>query len=589
MNLIKASSTPAGVIETVCDAFSLLIPLYPPTFRPFTSETHNALKSYLAPTGSDLVTVPTSLVRAARRTNILQHYVAAKSGGSEEWAKLVDGLVTNFHTTADHVFRAVNESWEPSAGITKAQVDLDSEPQGLGDLLPPWYSLEAGAQRLVGLLGYIADCLKYTTKSAVTIPLNKITEVVARVCLIARLSPKTQTWEQALQTNAAIGREEKEELWSSMPDIHIAALHLVQTLLTRLDKDMLPLAQESLDHLVRVFKSNMSNPVMRSTGYTTLNDILSMCGPTLSKQAVGMLDPLIGACCRDLQEHAGHLKPASKPPPADTKKNGLTANADLFLQQPQKGADAQQPAALSPGHRSAASALLATTLSSLPQQHLKPSLRSLLDQTAILAGDRDAMLASVLSPYRDQRGRIYPSILPHLAQQFPEDRGLEILRTNLRRDGVKTADDEVASVADAQELDDADEEMGEDAEEEQQQEEEVEDRAEEPASQRSAKVPDPKAMDIDVPSRPNPFESAKGNSSSSGPAMNAFGNIQPRAASPPKRKHEGADPAPPKRQEVKAPSEPAGPPAGADDSDDSDESVHLNMELEDDDDDEDED
>ncbi|KAG7290450.1 hypothetical protein NEMBOFW57_000452 [Staphylotrichum longicolle] len=45
------------------------------------------------------------------------------------------------------------------------------------------------------------------------------------------------------------------------------------------------------------------------------------------------------------------------------------------------------------------------------------------------------MLASCLHPYRDSRGRFYPSILPFLVRRFPADQAVEVLRSNLVRGG----------------------------------------------------------------------------------------------------------------------------------------------------------
>lgn len=598
----QSPSAPLTLFETICSSFSTLIPLYPPTFRPFSSQIRTAVGVYLAPTCSDEISVPVSLQRAARRLMASIHFVAAKSSGSEEWAKLVDGIIQEFHTTADQVLRAVDESWEATSGRSRSQVDVDGEPRGKGssvDNLPAWSGLEAGAERLIGLFHFLADLLSYPTKAAVTIPLGGLVDTISRVCLIARLS-KSQTWEQAVETNPAIGREEKEELWSLMPDIHVAAMKLVIALFERLQRHMLPLVPEILDHLIRVFKSGISIPSVRVAGYTTLNTILQLAGPTLSKPAVDMLDPLVGACCRDLQQDAGFLKPADKPTTTTTAtpsqkgpKNGAaTVNTDLFLQ-PTAAAAATEPPTLEPHHRNAASALLAAILAQLPQSHLKPALRGHLDKTAILTRSRDAMLASVLNPYRDQHGRMYPSIMPHLVQQFPHDQGLEVLRSNLRTSGVQGAGSEMfASLSEVAELQQIDEEQ---EEEEAKQEEEKENKADEEMQDSSSEKAAAEAATsssgtkVDLPvqttvTAPNPFEPRASNSAE-------------RAASPPKRKHEGSGvPMNSKRQELEK-SEPAAAPAsvttlqadgvakGAEqqesDSDD-DGSVHLNMELDDD-------
>lgn len=581
----KHTETPFSVVETICDAFSALIPQYPATFRPFSSQIRSATKPYLAPTQSDETYVPQSLRKAARHLVISLHNVAAKSGGSEEWAKLVGSVLKDLHATTDQVFRAVQESWEGSSGYTRSKVEFDGEPHGGGtgaDELPAWTGIEAGADRLIGLFQYLADALRYPTKVAVTIPTSALVDAVSRVCLVARLSPKSQTWDQALQINGAIGREEKEELWSVMPDIHEAAFHLVQALTQRLGQNIVPLALEILDNLVRAFKSSINIPSIRKTGYAVFKDILNFAGPTLPKPSIYMLDHLIGACCRDLQEDAGYQMQNNKTnaPATDSKKNGIAANADLFLQ-PQAAAVVESTT-LEADHKAAAVALLAVILSRLPQRHIRSGIRGLIDQTAIRTQNRDAMLASVLNPYKDARGRMYPCILPHLTQQFPEDQGIEILRTNLRtgNQGLNDGEPLLEELPVEGEADEEDEEMQEPVDDDKEATQEKVADLFKPGTISAA--PEIKQ---DLPIQSNPFELSKKNESTVRTAVE-------RATSPPKRKHEGSDPIPPKRQTLeKSPSPVLAVPVLAkptadedDDDDDSDESVHLNMELEDDDD-----
>ncbi|KAK7428513.1 hypothetical protein QQZ08_004951 [Neonectria magnoliae] len=572
--------TPFSVVETICDAFSTLIPLYPATFRPSSSQLRTATRSYLAPTQADGNVIPSSLTRAARRLVISLHHVAAKSGGSDEWAKLVRGLLKEFHATADQVLRAVDESWDGSNGFTRTKVELGGEPNGGGsspDELPPWSGINAGTDRLVGLFQYLSDCLRYPTKAPVTIPTSALVDAASRVFLVARLSPKSQSWDQALQTNAAIGREEKEELWSVMPDIHIAGLHLLQVLFQRLEQNTIVLVPEVLDHLVRVVKSGINLPTVRMTGYSILKDILELAGPTLSKPSVDMLDPLLGACCRDLQQDAGHLKQAEKPAAtaADSKKSSLAANADLFLQP--RASAVVEVLTLEPDHKAAAAALLAIIPSRLPQQHLKPSLRGLVDQTAVLTRNRDAMLSSVLNPFKDQRGRVYPNILPHLTRQFPDDQGLEILRTNLRAGAQVLADGEAPlEELPVEEEDEEDEDMEDAATDNKASVQETTEDLFKPGALSAAPQ-----FEKSLPIQSNPFEPNK-DAPPSGRVLRS------RAVSPPKRKHEGSNPIPPKRQVLEKSASPVAtvptPVAQVpeDDDDDDDESVHLNMELEDD-------
>lgn len=583
----EPSAAPSVIMETICDAFSTLIPLYPTTFRPSSSQVRSAVRGCLAPTCSDSVFVSRSQQRAAGRLTVSLHQVAAKSGGSDEWAKMVDSVLRELHATADQVFRAVDEAWQSSEGYGRAHVDPDGEPSGGStswDQQPPWSGLSAGAQRLIGLFNHLADYLQSPTKAPVTVPLGAIVNAISRVCLIAKLSPKTQTWDQAVETNPAIGREEKDELWSLIPDIHVAAMDLTLVMLQMLGKGMVPLVPELSDHLVRIFRSGMNIPEVRKAGYLVLERLLSLAGPTMSKQAVAMLEHLVAACCRDLQQEAGFLKPSNRPGPRaqDSKKSGGVANVDLFLQ-PLASA-AEEAFSLDPDHKAAAVRLLPVMLSDLPQQHLKPTLRGLLDKTAILTRSRKGMLCSVLHPYQDQRGRMFPSILPHLSRQYPQDQGLEILRSNLRVGSVLGESNMYASMAEPEE------EIGDESGDEmaiEGGESEVESGK---GLAQAAPLPTMPPIEDEVPVQSNPF--APGSIETSIPRH--AGNP---ADQQPKRKHEGIDHNPPKRQELEnaaasvdvgATSRRPAPPSAAEEDEDSDVSVHLNMELEDDDDDDDE-
>ncbi|KAI6783940.1 Pre-rRNA-processing protein-like protein [Emericellopsis cladophorae] len=583
------TSTPLSVVETICDAFSTLIPLYPATFRPSSNQTLTAIRPFLAPTETDDFSVPQSLQESARRLAATQHHVAAKSGGSEEWAKLLDGIVSNIHDTADHVLRAVDESWEPTSGNPRPKVPIDG-PMTTGgaktDDYPSWSGVHAGSQRLVGLFDFLSTCLRHSTKGAVAVPLTKLTDTVTRVCAVARLSPKS-SWDQALQTKAAIGRDEKEDLWSVIPDVHMAALRLIQALFQRLGDDMTPYVSDLSDTILRVFNSAISIPAIRSTSYATLHDLLVLTGPALPKTTVDMLQPVIGATCRDLQEDAGYLKqPKNTASAGDGKKNGLAANADLFLQKPEATAE-QKAVPLEAGHKVAASTLLTTLLTRLPQKHLKPSHRSLLDQTAILTSNRGAMVASVLNPYVDTRGRKYPSILPHLTQQFPQDQTLEILRTNLRPEAGRASGIEEDREMNEDEHDEDDESEDEAADDEREDHEmgDAETQAAAPLQPGTL----PAAPQLDLPKPNNPFEV---NDDETTTVYGGFGNVRPRESSPPKRKHQGAEVTSPKRQELETPAPNlAQPQAGVstmavDEDSDSGESAHLQIDLDDDSDDE---
>ncbi|TEA11215.1 Pre-rRNA-processing protein rix1 [Colletotrichum sidae] len=590
----KRLKTPLPIVETILEAFSTLIPLYPTTCRPFNGQIRTAIRPYLAPTADKGTTVPETLRQASRHLAIsLPLTTAGKTGPSDDWAKLVEELRKDFHSTADQVFRAVQESWEPSVPYTRSKIDCAEPPQGIDTpgQLPAWKGISAGRDRLVGLLQYLTDALRYSTKTAVTIPIGALMDIVSRVSLISRNS-KSQSWEQALETQAAIGREEKEELWAAIPDVHVAALDLVLVLVQRLEHNALSLAPEIFDNLLLVFRSGINIPAVRVAAYRLLNETLPICGPGLQKLTVETLSVVILACCRDIQQEGGFVKDLSKQdakPASESKKNGAAANADLFLSAQNSNTQSTTRPTLAPSHLAAACALLANLLTHLPQRHLKPGLRGLLDQTAVLSRDRDAMLASVLNPYVDPSGAMYPSILPHLTRQFPRDQGLEVLRSNMRAavpQGVFVSAEEAqfgsATLADLEA-----EEAAKDGEEEVVSEiEAAQDEVMKDASgvaENTIVVANADTEDGSSSSS-NPFRPAAAGDAGSVEVANPFA-----ATSAQKRKLGEEDASPPKRQSVERkteravvpePAKPVEDAGGDDDSDD--ESVHLNMDLDDD-------
>lgn len=427
-------------METIANALCAITPLFPTTLRPFSAQVKTAFRAYLAPTTSDKLTVPQSLRVASRQLIVLQHHTTPKNGNAEEWIKAIAGFLNASHATADQVFRAVQESWESNSGYTRKAVDYDEDPHGGNDSaedLPPWAGVSSGGERLVGLLETIAESLRCPTKTPVAIPVSSFLDLTARISMV--LPPrKGSRGQDETQLNSAIGREEKDELWSALPDIHVATLDLLTVLIQRLEDGAVSIAADVLLQAVRIIDAGQQIPLVRERGYVLLRLLLLAYGPTMPKFSVNSLDRIIQGCCRDLLLASGHA--VSKPPAGnDAQKqasNGkpsqakASTNADAYLSTQDKANTTSSD--LSATHIEAASALLETLLSHLPQQHLKQTLRALIDRTAVLSHNRDAMVSSVLNPYRTHTGKALASVFPFLARDFPRDQAVEVLRSNLR-------------------------------------------------------------------------------------------------------------------------------------------------------------
>lgn len=427
-------------METIANALSAITPLYPTTLRPFSAQVKAAFRAYLAPTASDKLAVPQALRTASRQLLVLQHYTTPKNGNADEWIKAIAGFLNSSHATADQVFRAVQESWESNSGYTRKAVDYDEDPQGGSDStdeLPPWTGVSSGAERLVGLLETIAESLRCPTKTPVAIPVSSFLDLTARISMV--LPPKKGSrGHDETQLNSAIGREEKDELWSALPDVHVATLDLLTVLIRRLEDGAVPIAADVFLQAVRIIEANQHIPLVRERGYVLLRELLLVHGPTMPKFSVNSLDRIIQGCCRDVLLASGHA--VSKPPGgSDAQKQAgnnkpssvkASTNADAYLSTQDKANKIASD--LAETHVEAASALIETLLSHLPQQHLKQTLRALIDRTAVLSHNRDAMISSVLNPYRTHTGKALASVFPFLARDFPRDQAVEVLRSNLR-------------------------------------------------------------------------------------------------------------------------------------------------------------
>lgn len=431
----KVAKAPYSLVETVFESISTLIPLYPTTLREFAGKYRTEIRPFLAPTISDNVLVPNTLRRSSQRLYIRLHMTSSKGGDSTEWTKNIEELVKAVHATADQAFRAVQENWESAIGYKPQPVNLNTEPRGGGgdlDQYPGWVGVQAGGERIIGLLDFIGEYLRCRTRVAVTVPITTLLDITSRISSIKLPVHGKDKSDSGM--NPAIGREEMDELWAVFPDIQITSLRLHLLLIQRLEKNYIPIAQESLDQTVRVLQSLYRLPQARTIAFNLVKEIIHLCGLTLPKFTVESLGLLIKCCCRDLLGAAGYL-PKPRLQGASTSQNGqkpktISQDADAFL--PGKSQGDVMSISLSADHLSAAETLLTALFSHLPQQHIPSSLRSQMLKTAILSRNKDAQVASVLHPARERSGRTPQVILPYLSRQFPQDESVEILRFNFR-------------------------------------------------------------------------------------------------------------------------------------------------------------
>ncbi|KAI9746458.1 MAG: hypothetical protein M1818_000171 [Claussenomyces sp. TS43310] len=421
----------SSVGEIVFEAFAALVPQHPAIFRPFARQINLAVTPYLAPTLCDHGFVSTSLRNSARRLHVIMHWTAAKNTSREEWGKAIRALIRDVHNIVDRVFRSVVEDWESTTGYVSQAGDVNEALCGDAasmDGLPAWKGIDAGIERLVGLLGLLEEYILNYTTTAVTIPLRHIIDLMTR--LMSVTPPKYGNWNpnhKGPRLHPAVDRDEREGLWAGIGHVHAASIHVYSALFDRLLDLFMPCTQGCLGQITWTFVSGNRVPEFRRSVYFLLVKLLPCCGLSLTQSMVEDLSPIIISCCKDNHSHPS-LHPSFGPLKSEgggksgTPGASVNANAFFELQIP-------QPVKSDESHRllEAASDLLPLLFSDLPQQYLRSSVRVELDRTAIIANHKKAMLASVLNPFYAKSGISFPSILPYLCRAFPSDLGVECL------------------------------------------------------------------------------------------------------------------------------------------------------------------
>jgi pre-rRNA-processing protein RIX1 len=436
----KVSDTSLTLIEAIFRSFAFLLPHHTSLYRTFVSQIWSATKPYLAPTSSDGLLTSFALTNSARHLIVIIHQTSAKNTGGEAWGKAVRNLVDSIHVTADQVFRAVIEDWESVAGYISGTVDVNREMSGGAkdaDDLPLWTGVNDGIERLGGLLGTLEEYFKYDTALPVSIPLGAIVDMFVRMLSVpipsSSLKPSNR---ESARLHPAIDRYEREALWAGMPQIYIAAVRLIETIIERLQEGFSPISEGILSQLAWVFPYGNHDPAFRLATYqlTKTSLLVQKVRPNLrassSSLSVRTLYPIIQACCRDLDPDVGENLFGNNKEASQQNIPASSQNTDSLLQN-NFGMEVNT-LVKDQNLVVAASQLLPLLLSHVPQQDIDISIRSAIERTAIMSHNREAMLASVVNPFVGKNGSAITSILPHAAREFyPSDVAEVLLRPRM--------------------------------------------------------------------------------------------------------------------------------------------------------------
>jgi pre-rRNA-processing protein RIX1 len=427
-----------SLLDTVLNAFQVLIPDHPTIFRPFASQIHSLLLPLIAPTTThDSISDTTTAL--AQQLLVSLHHCAPKNTSGDEWTSALQATAKSVHHTADQVFRSVIEEWESSDSATRQQI---SKPKDFSEIvsdggtdplgMPAWTGIHDGIARLKGTLRLLANFVVQPTHSTVSLPVGSIIELTTRITSVT--APQGQN---GLRLNPEITRDEREGLFTALPSIHVEAIAILLIILERLQGGALSIAHTILDQVLWIFETGSYNRDIRTATYTIIKALLPLLGPSLPRKSAKSLYPLIKACCDDLMTLHGVSASSTSSAPArsdSTQKPPQatsSTNADAFLGSPPS---TNRPSTQSfqtpyPSLLQSASDLLPSPLTYIPPVYISPSLRAEIDRTAIILNHKEAMLASVLNPpsTKINSKTAAPSILPFLTRAFPGDPEVEAL------------------------------------------------------------------------------------------------------------------------------------------------------------------
>ncbi|KAJ4353669.1 uncharacterized protein N0V89_005399 [Didymosphaeria variabile] len=438
---IAASRTSPALLETIIESFDRLLPRHPTTFRSHLKQIQQLLGQTIAPTPSSKLgpeqatgirpDVTLAVSEAARRLYTQIPCSAPKGATAEEWQVSFKKTIDNAHRVSDKVFRAVVEDFKSSSrdATTTNGHTLDDEVQDINTdpmSLPPWSGIFAGGERLLGLLELIKTYILCPTTIPVNVNIGAVVVLLTRLLSLTIPSAKGQGFLNAIKFNNQVSKEERENLWLILPNIHVAAIDILLALTHRSDTSTVAIDAAMLDQMVWVFAAERNAPEVRTACYSAVAELLRRSGVALPKSSIDSLGDMIRRCCDDilpLEQNAAQAKQSA----ANVKTNGntqATTNADAFLKAPK----AHNVSGDFAGLHAAAYTLLPAAFTHIRPQHLSDSLRARMDRTAILVRDKDAMMASVLNPPPSKKfGKPAASILPFLARSQSGEKEVEAL------------------------------------------------------------------------------------------------------------------------------------------------------------------
>lgn len=420
----SAQRVPSPHLSGVLQSWCTLLPRFSTTFRPFVLRLRPICLSILSDSRN-------STTLRDRTSELLAslYLCAPKNTVAHEWRRLCIDSLKACHQTADLFFRGINEEWASNDSTLYEHLENRDFAHNIelpkSDVLglDSWQGVHNGSVRLTTLLRLLGQVLSnvQSSETSIPIPIGSVLDLIGR--LLAVNVPENST-SRPFTTHRNMERNELNSVLANLPDIHIECFRLLEKLFEVHGKVLLPVLPTITGLVLEVATAEARNGLVRLASYELLKTLISTDVVWIESCNKKHFASIVKGCCEDASSTQHQLTTSS----SQTKPFGTNINLNGSSKQPLSAS----PATISrydsiPGMATSARILIRTLLTSVPDSSLS-ELRTQLDRTSIFAGDKKAMLASVLNPPNPHDPkRNTPSILPFLARVAPGDLETESL------------------------------------------------------------------------------------------------------------------------------------------------------------------
>jgi pre-rRNA-processing protein RIX1 len=406
------------LLNSVLQAYNQLLPHHPTTFRPFVARLKLVCQSLLEDSST-----PAATRELAIKLMCLLISCAPKNTASHEWTQTAASVIISAQATADKLFRAVIEEFEPndtSHQGTLGKHNFSKEPRisdkdQLG--LDSWTGIYDGSTRLVTLVDWLSNLISTPMPQAVAVPLGSILDLTWRLLAVAPPERKSNA-ATTLRYHSEASREEKEQLWLNLPQIHLSCLRLLQKMNGIYGPSLLAVDGAMLNQILEAFEAMSWHGPVRQLVYTIFNGALASLDLTEMKLNHNRFLFLIEQCCNDLK--------SCMPPLSDAARSNVTKDGFLStgIVPTTNYLSLQRQSKL----YQAAWELLPQIITHCPASAISRPSRIEMDRLSILLDHTDAMLASVMRPILSDKGKVMTaSLTPFLARSAVDVIAVEAL------------------------------------------------------------------------------------------------------------------------------------------------------------------